>query len=70
VAVVNSIEALVVDGRALEHVLGTGVVRKKILEFVRPSCCHAEIAVGGEVEPLLPKLEERTLASRTGKRVG
>ena len=65
----NSTEALVVGGKVLEHVLGTGAVRKKILESVRPSCCHAEIAVGGEVEPLLLELEERTLASRREKRV-
>jgi hypothetical protein len=67
---VNSTEALVGAGRALEHAQAKGAVQKRILESVSPSCCHAGIAVGGEVAPLLPGLVEQTWALRRGRKVG
>lgn len=41
-----------------------------ILASGHPSCEHAGIAVGDEVAPLSPRLEQLTLTSRTRMRAG
>jgi hypothetical protein len=50
-----------VDGKVPAHAREMDVAQKKRQEFVRPSCCHVETAVDGEVEPSWPGLEAQTL---------